>query len=165
MSFLEDGIVRMEDIQLPTEERFNKGPVIVIECVQEIPCNPCVDSCSKKAIVIEGSINGIPRVVFDRCTGCGICIANCPGLAIFIIDKTHSKDKALLSLPYEFFPLPEPGETVDLLDRAGAPCGEGRVVKVRNTKAQDRTPVISLEVDKEKVMDVRFFRWRTHDAK
>jgi len=165
MSYLEDGIVEITDIQIPSEERFQKGPVAVIECVQEIPCNPCVESCPCGAIVIQGSINAIPKINFDRCNGCGMCIAHCPGLAIFLVNKNYDTKRALVGLPFEFLPLPEEGEIVNLMDRAGQVCAEGEVVRVRNTKAQDRTPVVFLAMDKDLAMEVRFFRRKVDEGK
>jgi len=156
MSYLEDGIVSLEEISLPSDDRFAKGPVAIIECIQEIPCNPCVDSCPQKAITIEGSINNVPEVNFDLCNGCGICISNCPGLAIFLVDKQAPS----LGLPYEFLPLPEKGEMVDLLDRGGDICGQGEVMRIRNTKAQDRTPMVTVSMNEDLVIQVRFFRRR-----
>lgn len=158
MGYLKDGIVEIKDLQFPTEDRFKKGPVVIIECVQEIPCDPCVESCPFHAITMPHSINHVPVIDFEKCTGCGVCIAQCPGLAIFVIDRTFEKNRALIILPYEFLPLPEKGETVTLLDRAGQPCGEGEVIRVRNTKNQDRTPVVSLAVDQALVMQVRHFK-------
>lgn len=157
-TYLNKGYLDIEDITVPSQERFEKGAVAVIECVQNIPCNPCKDACPRKAITIEGSINNTPNIDFELCNGCGICVAQCPGLAIFLVDKTFGDDKATIGLPYEFLPLPEKGEEVTLLDRAGAECGRGRVQSVRNTKAMDRTPVVFLEVDKDAAMQVRFFR-------
>jgi Fe-S-cluster-containing hydrogenase component 2 len=154
MSYLEDGVVTLEEIQLPSEERLGKGAAAVIECVQLIPCNPCVDACPQKAITIRGSINNTPEMDFDLCNGCGICVSNCPGLAIFLVDKT----KPSVGMPYEFLPLPDKGETVELLDRAGAVCGRGEVVRIRNTKAQDRTPMVTIAMDEALVMTARFFR-------
>jgi len=158
MSYLEDGVVSIEEIKIPTEERFRKGTVAIIECVQEIPCNPCSESCPRGAITIEGSINNIPKIDFDICNGCGICVANCPGLAIFLVDKSYKDKKALVGIPYEFVPLPEKGEEVILLNRAGKACGEGVVEKVRNAKSQDRTAIVFLAVDRKLAMTVRFFR-------
>ena len=158
MSFLETGVLDLKDITAPPEERFRQGPVAVIECVQLIPCNPCVDACPKGAITIEGSINNVPRIDFDECNGCGICIANCPGLAIFLIDKTLEEERATVAMPYEFALLPEPGEKVVLLNRAGEACGEGEIIKVRNAKAQDRTPMVFVGMKKDLAMEVRFFR-------
>ena len=33
---------------------MNQGPVAIIECVQEIPCDPCVDACRQGAIIDRG---------------------------------------------------------------------------------------------------------------
>ncbi len=164
MSYLEDGVLCLEDIQVPPEERFSKGPVAVVECVQEIPCNPCVDACPRGAITIRGSINSVPEVDFEKCNGCGLCIAHCPGLAIFLVDKTYEGEKALVGLPYEFLPLPEAGEKVVLLGRVGEECGEGEVVKVRNAKVQDRTPVVFLAVDEDLALTARHFRRRVDEG-
>lgn len=158
MSVLEDGVVTLEDLELPDRERMERGPFVVIECVQEIPCNPCVESCPQKAITIQPSVNDVPRVDFDLCTGCGLCIAHCPGLAIFVVHQNHDASRALLSLPYEFFPLPSVGETVDVYDRAGIKIGEGEIVRIRNAKSQDRTPVVFLAVDKPLAMQARHFK-------
>ncbi len=156
MSTLEDGIVTLDQIQIPSESRFRKGPVAVIECVQRIPCNPCVDACPRGAITMKESINDVPEIDFERCNGCGLCISNCPGLAIFLIDQRAGG--AVVGLPYEFLPLPEKGDRVSLLDRSGTECGEGEVVRVRNTQAQDRTPVVFISMDQKLAMTVRFFR-------
>jgi Fe-S-cluster-containing hydrogenase component 2 len=158
MNYLKDGIVEIQDLQLPSEERFEKGPVVIIECVQEIPCNPCVEACPFSAITMPESINHVPVVDFEKCTGCGVCIAQCPGLAIFVIDRTFEEKRALVSLPYEFLPLPEKGERIMLIDRAGQPCGEGEVIRIRNAKNQDRTPVVTIAVDKSMEINIRFFK-------
>jgi Fe-S-cluster-containing hydrogenase component 2 len=158
MGYLEEGYLKIEDITVPPEERFTKGRVAVIECVQNIPCNPCVDSCPSDAITMGDSINNTPVIDFELCNGCGNCVANCPGLAIFIIDKTFEEERAQIGMPCEFLPLPEKGEIVDLLNRMGKICGKGEVVKVRNSKAQDRTPIVFIAMDKELVMTARFFR-------
>ena len=130
----------------------------VIECVQKIPCNPCSDACPRGAITMKTSINDTPDIDFFTCNGCGICVANCPGLAIFIIDKTYSETEALVGMPFEFRPLPEEGDKVDLLNREGQVCGQGTVQKVRNTKAMDRTPVVFIAMNKDLAMTARFFR-------
>jgi len=153
------GIPTREDIEsiTPSEERRKKGPVAVIECFQKIPCNPCYTSCKFGAIKEFEDINDRPVVDFDKCTGCGVCVVNCPGLAIFIIDETYSDTEALVKIPYEFIPLPEEGSYVTALNREGKPVCRAKVVKVQNAKSQDRTPVVSLAVPKEFSMEVRFF--------
>ena len=130
----------------------------MIECVQKIPCNPCATVCPKGAITIEGNITNIPQVDFDKCNGCGLCIANCPGLAIFSVDESLPDNKAEVGIPFEFKPLPEVGEKVNLLNRAGEVIGTGEVRKVRNPKSYDRTPIIYLLVPQELSLDVRFLK-------
>lgn len=141
----------------PSKERLAKGPIAVFECFQKIPCNPCQKACPSGAIKELIDINDRPQVDNDKCTGCGICVSKCPGLAIFIVDETYSDTEALVKLPYEFLPIPEEGSFVTALDREGHPVCRAQVQKVLNTKFQDRTAVISLIVPKEFSMEVRAF--------
>jgi len=133
------------------------GPCAIIECSEAIPCNPCVEACEKQAIRIDGALSGLPRLDRDKCKGCGLCIAHCPGLAIFTLDPDYSPAEALLRLPYEFLPLPQKGEQVIALDREGKRIGRGRVQGVSTTPAFDRTPVVSLLLPKEIAPRVRHF--------
>ena len=80
----------------PSEERLQKGPVAILECFQKIPCAPCVKACPQGAITIGEDINEIPTFNADKCIGCGQCIVNCPGQAIFVVDLTYSEDCACL---------------------------------------------------------------------
>ena len=152
------GVATQADLELvtPTKERLAKGPIAVIECFQRIPCNPCYTSCKRGAIKEFEDINDRPEIDVDKCNGCGICISNCPGLAITVIDETYSETETLVKIPYEFLPLPEEGVFVTGLDREGRPICRAKVVKVLNTKTMDKTPVVSLAVPKEFAMAVRF---------
>jgi Fe-S-cluster-containing hydrogenase component 2 len=139
----------------PLKERLEKGPVAVFECFQRIPCNPCQTSCARGAIKELEDINDRPKVDHDICSGCGLCVSRCPGLAIFIVDESYSKTEALVKLPYEFIPLPKENSFVTGLNREGKPVCRAKVIKVLNTKLMDRTPVITLAVPKEFSMVVR----------
>jgi Fe-S-cluster-containing hydrogenase component 2 len=154
-----DGFLSKEELEklpgVPSKERLEKGPVVVMECAQKIPCNPCTYACPQKAITIKGDISEIPQVDFKKCVGCKQCISKCPGQAIFVVDKTYSKDKATVALPYEFLPVPKKGREVDLLDRKGEKRGKGKVVEVRDFPNQDCTRVVTVEVPQELAMEVR----------
>ncbi len=159
MSHRQDGILepRQIDASVPATERLGRGPVAIIECVENIPCNPCVDACQKGAIRIEGDMNGTPSVDFDICDGCMLCVSACPGLAIFVVNKGLPGGVAEVSLPYEYTPLPSVGDTVVTLSREGAVLGEGTIQRVLSSKALDRTPIVTLSVPADHAMDVRHF--------
>jgi Fe-S-cluster-containing hydrogenase component 2 len=145
------GILSLKDLQLPTRKQLEKG-VAIVECVQRIPCNPCVDSCPVNAISME-DINAPPVVDYDKCIACGKCIGICPGLAIFVVKIKDNR--ALVSLPFEFLPIPEVGQKVKALDRTGQVVCDGiikRVVKAKKTMA------ITVEVDEKFAMIVRNIR-------
>jgi ferredoxin len=144
--------------QMPSRERLQRGPVAIIECIEEIPCNPCVESCPQGAISMPGGLNQIPRLDWDKCTGCGLCISSCPGLAIFMVDLTRSEGTAAVSFPYEFRPLPHKGEKVLALDRSGRELGAAEVLRVQTSKRLDRTPVITIAVPGEWALKARHIR-------
>jgi Fe-S-cluster-containing hydrogenase component 2 len=144
--------------RISSESSFCNGPKAVIECFEEIPCDPCVDACPKGAIRIEGSITALPVLDFEKCTGCGLCIPACPGLAVFVVDSDWSENEGRVKLPYEFLPLPEEKETVIVLDQNGKEIGTGRVHSILNPLGFDHTAVISLIGPKEIVAKVRHFK-------
>ena len=117
-------------------------PVAVIECVEGIPCNPCETSCPQHAITVGSEITGIPVVDSDACTGCGICVAACPGLAIYLKHMVHSDGLSMIAFPFEYLPLPAVGDTVDMVDRFGTPVCKGTILKVVSLKRYDRTAVV-----------------------
>ena len=143
---------------VPLPERRRKGPVAVIECLEEIPCNPCESSCKYEAIEVGRSIITLPRLYEEKCIGCLTCIPNCPGQAIFVVDESLPDNRAAVTMPYEYLPLPEKGETVSALDRAGNELGDAVVTAVRKTKRTDQTSVVTIEVPREWSMRARSFK-------
>lgn len=157
---INDGILSPEELQgiLPTRDRLAKGPVAIIECIQDIPCDPCVGACPVHAIAMTAGITDRPHLNAETCTGCGLCIASCPGLAIFVVNTAHAPDKATVSLSYEQLPVPAVGDVVAGLDRAGNPVCKAKVTKVLSMKKYDHTHVVTIEVPQELVMNVRAIR-------
>lgn len=148
--FKETGIPSPDMVlkRFPPMERINKGPVAVAECYERIPCNPCQRACKFGAIRVGDDINNLPVLDYEACTGCGLCVSRCPGLAIMIVDGSKNSSTVEMRVPYEFLPLPKPGEEVWALDRAGKRIGKVKVVKVMNPGSFDRTPIIAAEVDR-----------------
>ena len=72
-----------------------------------------------------------------------------------VVDGSKSADKVEMRIPYEFLPLPEEGSTVKGLDRSGKYITDVKVIKVTNPKSFDRTPVITFEVGREYLYEVR----------
>ena len=96
MSILTDGYPSIEEIKeatgWPDEERFAKGPVAIIECVQKIPCNPCEAACPAHAITVGNPITNTPVLDREKCIGCGVCTKACPNHLIFV-DETGKAAK------------------------------------------------------------------------
>jgi hypothetical protein len=63
-----------------------------------------------------------------------------------------------VTVPYEFLPLPEKGETVIALERSGKVLGEAKVTGVRKTERMDQTAMVTLEVPREWSMKARAFQ-------
>jgi Fe-S-cluster-containing hydrogenase component 2 len=142
------GILSMKELQVPSKKQLLKG-VAILECVQEIPCNPCVDSCPVHAISMK-DINAPPVNNFEKCIGCTKCVGVCPGLAIFVVKiKDH---KAWITLPYEFITVPKVGDRVQALDRSGRSRGKAIVKKIVK---QGKTMVVTIEVKSSLAMDIR----------
>ncbi|MEF8873096.1 MAG: 4Fe-4S dicluster domain-containing protein [Candidatus Thermoplasmatota archaeon] len=145
------GVVKKEDLQIPDDERLQEGPVVVMECVENIPCDPCVAACSFGAVEMD-ELTETPDVDFDTCTGCGFCVTECPGLAIFVIDCSYSEEKCEVTVPYEYLPVPDEGEEVIALDKKGEKVEKAEVANIRKS---GKTYAVTLEVDKENVWNVR----------
>jgi len=142
--------------------RFDKGPVAVIECVQEIPCNPCEKACPQGAITVGRPITNLPVLDEEKCIGCAGCLASCPGLAIFWVHKDFTDTTSLVEFPYEYLPLPAEGASVPLAGRDGQYIAHGRVLKIIQNKNNDGTTLILAEVPKDFFMDIRTIR-RNYD--
>jgi Fe-S-cluster-containing hydrogenase component 2 len=142
------GVLSIKDLKLPSGKQLQKG-VAIIECIQEIPCDPCMSICPVNAISMK-DIDDTPKIEYNKCTSCKRCVGICPGLAIFVVKLIDNK--AHITIPYEFLPIPKEGDIVTALDRKGKPKGSAKVIKV---KRSGKTTVVTIEVEKNLVMEVR----------
>lgn len=141
----ETGIPSKDQVQsrFPEKKALIK-PKAILECYEDIPCNPCSTSCPFDAIEIGDNINVQPRLVEDRCTGCAICVPSCPGLAIIIAQVKDQQ--AMFKIPYEFLPIPKVGETWDGVNRSGDVICDASIKHVLMTNKQDHTAVVTVSV-------------------
>ena len=143
---------------IPSETRRQKGAVAVLECLEDIPCNPCESICKFDAITVGEDITTPPLLTEDNCVGCRSCVPICPGQAIFIVDESLPDDKAAVEMPYEYRPLPQKGDIVTALDRAGQQIGDATVTSVKKTEKMDRTVTVIIEVPRNWSMRARAIR-------
>lgn len=140
---------------VPSRSRMEKGPVAVIECVQEIPCNPCESVCPVGAIHIGEQITSLPAIDEEKCTGCGLCVANCPGLAITVVNMNRDDGMVEIEFPFEYLPLPQERQEVEAVSRYGEVLCRGTVLKVKKLKAYANTAVVRIAVPREYADEVR----------
>ena len=158
-NLLRKGYLSDEEVFAYPGVRKIAGVHPVIECTQNIPCNPCQDACPKGCITIGENITSLPVVNPDaQCIGCGMCVASCSGQAIFLVDEDAGADTATVTLPYEFLPLPKAGDKGQALSRSGAPLCEAEVAGVRSAPAFDHTNLLTIRVPKAYAMRARFFQ-------
>ncbi len=158
-NLLKHGFVAEDEIGRFPGVIHNKGIHPVIECTQNIPCNPCQDACPKHCIQVGSNITALPSIDPEQtCTGCGMCVASCSGQAIFLVNEDRGDGMAEITLPYEFLPLPQKGDKGVALNREGKPVCNATVVSVRSAKAFDHTHLLTMQVPTAYAMQARFFR-------
>lgn len=159
MSLLEKGYVADDEIEKYPGVTKGSGVHPVIECTQNIPCNPCQDACPKGCISIGSNITSLPVVKGDvACIGCGMCVASCSGQAIFLVEDDIGDGYGTVTLPYEFLPLPEVGQKGIALGRDGKEVCKAEVINVRSSTAFDHTHLLTMKVPTDMVMKARFFK-------
>ena len=153
-----NGYLDMEEVLeipgYPGEQVLNNKKCVVIECSQNIPCNPCEAACPHYAITVGEPITNLPVVDPEKCVGCGLCVAQCPGQACFLVDQSH-EDYDTVTFPYEYYPLPEKGQEVYGLSRDGVYLVKATVLRAIMTRVNDRTAVVEVKVPKGYGMKVR----------
>ena len=139
------GAAAPETTPLEAARRYGH-PVPIIDCPETIPCNPCVTVCPAGAVEMDG-VCGLPRLDYERCTGCMLCAAACPGQAIFMLAVGAEEGSARITLPWELPAVPRRGAQVSLLGREGRQIGRGHIVSIRQPAVYDKTSLVTIEAD------------------
>ena len=142
----------------------NKEVYTIMHCFQEIPCNPCTETCVMQSIKIkEDSIMGTP--IFEgECLACGRCVSLCPGLAITLVDKKYDSTKktARIMIPWEM-PINsiKINQIVETTDIDGNIIGEGKIIAIKSSEWQNKRQLVSIEIpysDTDKIVNIRIKR-------
>jgi NADPH-dependent 2,4-dienoyl-CoA reductase/sulfur reductase-like enzyme/bacterioferritin-associated ferredoxin/ferredoxin len=129
-----------------------EGVFPIFHCYQEVPCNPCTSVCPVGAIRTErDDITGLPYIIDDdACTGCGSCVAVCPGLSMILVDYRDDANHPLVTLPYEIWrERVEVGQKVPVTDVDGAILGYYPVEKISTRRKFPNTLLVQIKVDKK----------------
>jgi NADPH-dependent 2,4-dienoyl-CoA reductase/sulfur reductase-like enzyme/Fe-S-cluster-containing hydrogenase component 2 len=138
--------------------RHADGPTAVIECPQPIPCDPCERICPQGAIHVGPDPMTPPAIEPAKCNGCLRCVRECPGMAIFVVDRDAGNGEAKVAIPWEFLPLPQVGDEGRGLDRAGRSVCPARVVEVLPFRRLGDTAVVIVGMPLPYLNRVRGFR-------
>lgn len=158
-SLLANGYIGENEIERFPGVTKQKGVHPVIECTQNIPCNPCQDACNKGCIMIGKQITSLPVVDTEKkCVGCGLCVASCSGQSIFLVDEEYEEGYASITMPYEFLPLPKVGDKGYACNRKGEKIGEAEVISIKTTPIFDHTNLLTIKVPVEMSMKARFYK-------
>ncbi|MGM0484748.1 MAG: FAD-dependent oxidoreductase [Candidatus Krumholzibacteriota bacterium] len=133
----------------------------IIRCVQEIPCNPCVDSCPRGAIIIDDdTIMGLPRFE-GECIGCMKCVTSCPALAVTLVLPSEKKKMSRVVIPYELSrDFISTGGEVTTVDMDAEVVGRGKITDFKEAPGDNKRLLVTLEVpetEAEKVAGIRVF--------
>ena len=157
------GVLALKELKktsgFPEESAYEKGLIAVIECDEDIPCNPCESICPYAAIIVGEPITNLPVMDSLKCNGCLKCLGICPGLCIFAINKNFSEKDSLIYIPYEYSPLPEKGLVVKALDRSGEYVCDAKVHKVIKSSKKQNSAIIGILVPREFYNTVRHFEF------
>lgn len=145
-------------------KRLKEKPIVVINCLEEIPCNPCETICPYGAIKVGEPIVNIPVLDEKKCIGCGKCIPVCPGLCISVLNYNYSDNQATLTVPYEFLPLPKEREKIIVLNKKGEYLSKGKITRVIPPERNNRTALVTFSFPKKFYKEVCFFV-RKNEAK
>jgi thioredoxin reductase/Fe-S-cluster-containing hydrogenase component 2 len=154
--FLEDDELNSFPAAIPGN---SEGLQPVIECTQNIPCNPCQDCCPVGCIKVGEDISSIP--VFEKskkCSGCGSCVAHCPGQCIFLVQAGYEPGYTAVTIPYEFMPVPELHSRGSALSRSGSLLCEAEIVRVQRAAAFDKTVLLTMKVPAAMAGQARAFK-------
>ncbi|UCG03489.1 MAG: FAD-dependent oxidoreductase [Candidatus Heimdallarchaeota archaeon] len=134
--------------EIPTQE---EGIFPIFHCDQEIPCNPCISVCPQHQIFTENDLlTSLPYFKGEEdCTGCGRCVAVCPGLAISLVDYRKDKEFPYVTFPHEMAEKSlKNGDKIIVVSDTGE-LGVFFIELTRKLKQYPRTQLVTVKLPKQ----------------
>jgi ferredoxin len=131
-------------------------PVASLECLEPVPCRACADACPESAIEVA-ELTSLPKLLADKCTGCGACVAACPAGAAVMARELPDNQKTRYFLPDDTKEIWKQGRSVELINRRGDRLGSGRVISSASYEG-GRHRILEIESTNVYAWDARGFR-------
>jgi glycine/D-amino acid oxidase-like deaminating enzyme/Pyruvate/2-oxoacid:ferredoxin oxidoreductase delta subunit/bacterioferritin-associated ferredoxin len=139
--------------KIGSENFTGNETLAIINCDEDIPCNPCAISCKFDSIKINKNITQQPTINYELCKGCGLCLPKCPGRAIRMLQYNFTDTESLLTIPFEFEPYPKQNQKVSIVNYDGNFLANGTIQKTKPPKSKTDCGTISIIIPKKHAFD------------
>ncbi|OHD24367.1 MAG: hypothetical protein A2V99_14720 [Spirochaetes bacterium RBG_16_67_19] len=130
--------------------------MILIDCPERIACDVCAVVCDREVILIRQAVTNRPEVVNEgNCRNCGLCVAHCPGQAIFLMSDTGPDGQCRITLPYELDEAAAWRQDLLAVDNRGNPLGPARLIRVLRSERFNNTCLLEVSVSGSIASQVR----------
>lgn len=121
--------------------------MILIDCPERIACDVCAAVCDRGVIRVKQTVTNRPEVVNEgNCRNCGLCVAHCPGQAVFLVSETGPDGQCRITLPYELDEEAVRGRGLLAVDNRGQPLGPARLIRVWQSERFNNTCLLEVSV-------------------
>jgi len=147
---------KIRDFEGVPQQRYKESMTAAIECLEPVSCNRCETVCPEKAIKINRNASPDRSFLFeDKCTGCGICVRECPSKAIVMIqEKTKNEFSRIVLSKSRTKNYVRP--LVQMLNRRGEKLGAGRRVSFSDCVDRNITDeLVEIEIPEHLIWEAR----------